>query len=169
MNVRNSLGPICERILNRTQDTLRLSVQKTRFCFITREQRKDCFYAHHEGKSYDRIGATVLFNCNLALRAVVSFTSQLRYRLNTKLGGHQSRCGRFGELLSLPGIERRFIGRPALIVVTIPNTLNQVQKLKGVLHMRCTCRVGRAERRKTVWPQKSRCFSCDKGALPLLS
>lgn len=70
-------------------------------------------------------------NVNLRYaRGMVSFTCQLRYPLNTKLGGHQGRCGRFGELLSLPGIERR----PARIVVTIPNMLNQVQKL----HEFCT-------------------------------
>lgn len=47
MNVRNSVGPIRERILNRTQVTLRISVQKTRFCFIKTSAKERLLLCTH--------------------------------------------------------------------------------------------------------------------------
>ena len=46
-----------------------------------------------------------------------------RYQLNRRLGGPQSRSRRFGEVhsfFSLPGIELRYLGRPARNLVSIP-------------------------------------------------
>ena len=170
MNVRNSVSPIFERILKRKQNTLRISVQKTRFCFTNTWTKERLFirtpwrqrlwenwrYSSIHLQSWLRAA-----NGQFYVPAVVpteyeaAWTARPVWTLRW-------------TLLSLPRNERRFIGRPARIVVTIPNTLYQVQKLNEF----CTCwicAVGRAERRKTVWPHKSRGFSYDKGALPLIS
>jgi hypothetical protein len=51
---------------------------------------------------------------------------------NRRLGGPQKRSGRYGEEnnpLPLPGIEPRFLGRPAHSLVTIPTALPQLPGL----------------------------------------
>jgi hypothetical protein len=136
MNVRNSVSPIFERILKRKQNTLRISVQKTRFCFTNTWTKERLFirtpwrqrlwenwrYSSIHLQSWLRAA-----NGQFYVPAVVpteyeaAWTARPVWTLRW-------------TLLSLPRNERRFIGRPARISHytehVIPST-----KTERVLHV----------------------------------
>jgi hypothetical protein len=70
-------------------------------------------------------------NSQLHAPAVLSLGYSPRYAFYRRLGRPQSWAGRYGEgknLLPLPGIKPRLLGRPARSLVAIPTELSRFEE-----------------------------------------